>query len=758
MTEKNSGLITLLMLTGAILGGLCGYFLPQYAFAVGFLGQWFLGALKILIIPVLAAGVITGITSFGELRRAGGLMKTLVWYFLGTTVVAIVIASVVGWIFAPGAQAGVFIGTSGGTLSTAWQSLSQALSSLVPGNLFQAAVEGKYIGLVLLTVLLGGTLASIGLHGRTIVTFFRGLSDGLHRVVDLVLYAAPVGIFALVASAVAGSTRMPANWSDVATSYLSASLIALGIYGLVVLPMAMKLFGGRSVFSFFSDLSPAFLTAFGTSSKTAAFPVTMRCLTDRTRMDNRSVTTALPISTVLGFDGTIVLPIVATIIAASACGAPVGLVQMIVIGLLAAIASLGTAGMPLASLLAAPYLFSAVGLTSEQIGFALAALVSVEWIVDRVRAVVNTGSDAVACALVAGASDARGPIARPSRGRRPERFERDSEESGRERFGGRGEGFGDTRRRGGPAGRPQRGRREEVGGRFTPPGAGPGAGPRPRPDLADRSPFQMKAGRTPALGIDADKPAVAPDRPAREIERPVRETERPQRDTERPQRDRDDRREPRRPGSRFGEGRGPRGRHRGGPERVPESAGRLGAEEPTEESESPKMETPRINPEVVARDLSRVSAQLREPQPIEPREPEHIQPVEPDLSNGSEDDVFETGRRYVDDELPEFDSDMSDNQEDAVDGTSGEEAPSEAERPIRDEEPSGADENEPSESREASFGRGRHFRGSAFRKSETPETEAPEAGTPKEPDTDSGTGGFSNEDASFGRMKRKRTR
>ena len=233
------------------------------------------------------------------------------------------------------------------------------------------------------------------------------------------------------------------------------------------------------------------------------------------------------------------------------------------------------------------------------------------------------------------------------------------------------------------------------------------------------------------------------------MDRPPRDMDRPPRDTERPQRER----EPRRSGAGYGEGRPQRGRRR--PDRGQEVAERRPIEEPAEESAAPKVETPRISPDVVARDLSRVSAQLREPPRREEREPDMIEPPAFDLeaASGSDEESIAIGRRDVDDELPEFESDLSESQEDSFDGSdSGESVDADRSAESSDERSASA-ESESADSPEASFGRARHFRGAALRKSENTEIEPP-----KEPTEDLGTSGFSNEEASFGRLKRKRTR
>lgn len=729
MIEKTVKILPLLLVAGALLGALCGYLLPQAGLALAFLGQLFLGGLRVLMIPLLVAGTITGVASFGELRKVGGAASAMLIYFLATSVVAVLVAVLVAVVsailFAPQS---VLVGLTTNPVAAPWNSVSEALGGLIPGNVFQAVMQGKYLGIALLAVLLGGVLSSMGLRGRTVVTFFKGLHEGLLQVVRFVLYAAPVGIFSLVAAAVAGSVTSPAQGAGTTGAYLLASLVALAVYGFVVLPLAVWFIGGSSPWSFFGELSPALLTALGTSSKTPTFPVTYQCLVERSRLDSRSVSTVLPIGTALGLDGTAIMMMTGALFAAYAFGLTVGFGQLLLLAVLSIILSLAAAGLPSASLLAAPVLFGVVGLSAGQAAVAIAAMAAFEWLVDRVRAVVNVCSDATACVIVARSLQTRSAVRQPAT-RRPERFDTEPRQPVRERTGYRPEGFGDRRRRGGPMPGRERGRRSDSDtGRPVP------SGPRPGPirENADRSPFQMKAGHTPALGVGRDKPALPPDRPIQEIA---------------------ERTEPRRPPDNLADSRRPRGRFRSGPERQ-EAARPRRAPEQTSEPPVGGNDLSRLKPDVVARDLSRVSAQLRSDEKEIKPEPQTVSRPEEsvvDLPPGPEEDAS-IGHRYgFDDELPESDTELDDRQPSAVDSSGFEDSEEVESAPdIQEGEPDKAAENEPSDQ---AFGRSRHFKGAAFRNNDTPPGEES-----KEPTEESTPQTFTSGEASFGRVKRKRIR
>jgi len=771
MNDRFTKLLPLLMLAGLVLGTICGYLLPEFSLAIDFVGRLFVGVLRFIVVPLLIASAVTGLASLTETRGTARTSLVFFSYVLTTTIVAVAIAVGMSLLFAPTYR---FTGMSANPLATTWSSVSDALGDIIPANPLRAVAEGKYLGLVLLGALLGAGLAALGVRGRSVISLFRGLYDGLLKVVQLALYAAPLGLFSLVAAAVAQQGWSFADWMATSGTYLGVSLAALAVHGVVILPLIVWYVAGRVPWKFYSDLSAAFLTAFSTGSKAVTFPVTSQCLNDRSNLDIRATSVVLPLGTVLNLNGSAIVMVTGTLFVAQAFGAGLGVGSILALSVLAVILSLGAAGLPSSMLLAAPVLFGAVGLTAEQMALAIPAIAAFDWLVDRVAAVVNVGSDAVAAAVVAGSIE--GSITRrPSRARRTSREDVEFERRPRRPQIGRAEGR--------PAiSRPERGQlepRERGRSEFKPAGKPHPAGDRLRTksDSGESSPFQMRTGRTLALGS-------ASERPAQETERPETVKDKPERRERRPSREG------------LGGGRRLQGPPKGRPDRAEDEP--RGARRPIESPDVPEAavesESRRMSREAVAKDLARISAQLgkgagSESTPDSGATTTDSQGGEPVLKPSEAESVE---REIYRDEEP-FERKVYRSEEPVMEDADAESLPKSVlwDDAIDTSETSDSRDSDETESdgepdfdeaeAPTAFGRHRAYRGAAFRRNDAPSVDEPiepvdepiepvdepieyvdepkeSGGEPKESVSDDRPQGFSTEDVSFGRAKRKRTR
>jgi Na+/H+-dicarboxylate symporter len=621
--------ISIWMIAGIALGALCGYFIPQVSLALSFIGQLFLGGLKLLVIPLIITGTIAGINAFGDMRRAGRFSGQVLLYFLGSLAVAAIVGVTMALIIGPGRG---FAGSAMPVAVGGWNSVGEALGSLMPGNLIQAVSEGKYLGVVLLALFLGGMLTAMGVKGRSAVTLFKNIHEGLLRVLTLLLTVAPLGLFSLIGASVAeGSTGMAAT-SAVAGSYLLTVTLALLIHGFLLLPLVVWLMGKRSPFEFYRNMMPAFFTAFGTSSSMATFPVTYRCLSVKCQIDERATAMVLPLGSVINLQGTVICMIVATLFAAGVSGVSFGPLEVVGVAALAILLSIGAAGIPSATLLIAPVMLAVIGLSGETIGVAFAVVIALDWLVDRIRAMVNVGGDAAGAAVLAESFELK-TARRTGRERRPSRPARGGRPTGRDR-GPSSSGGRSTGRRPERTPRPaesdrSRGRKpvEESGENTS-----RGRGGRTRSPRQEQTPFQMKTPSTPPLGAET---GTAPSR------RPASEAK-AESDSRRSQSER--RRSPRTADSSTSERRGrsrtrtpadkpsePRARtqqpSKPAPRRRPEPSRPAQAEpkpstpevvtkeiKETKETNGTSETSGRLNASTVARELAKVSAQLREPE------------------------------------------------------------------------------------------------------------------------------------------------
>ena len=75
MTSKTTNLILLLTGIGVILGAVAGHYAPDLMLSLGFLGQYFLNALRLIVLPLIIAALIVGITSLGDVRKAARAVR-----------------------------------------------------------------------------------------------------------------------------------------------------------------------------------------------------------------------------------------------------------------------------------------------------------------------------------------------------------------------------------------------------------------------------------------------------------------------------------------------------------------------------------------------------------------------------------------------------------------------------------------------------------------------------------------------------------
>ena len=144
-------------------------------------------------------------------------------------------------------------------------------------------------------------------------------------------------------------------------------------------------------------MGPALATAFGTASSSATLPVTVNSLEQGCKVDSRISRFILPIGATINMDGTALYEAVAAVFIAQMVGMNPSLGQIIIISITATAASIGAAGIPHAGLVTLVMVLDTVGLPGE----AVSIIMSVDWLVDRVRTAVNVLGDAIGAAIVA---------------------------------------------------------------------------------------------------------------------------------------------------------------------------------------------------------------------------------------------------------------------------------------------------------------------------------------------------------------------
>lgn len=276
--------------------------------------------------------------------------------------------------------------------------LREVLTGLVPSNLFKAMAENDILPVITFSLLLGAVLSTLGEQGRPVIDFFNGLNEAIMKIVHLAMYAAPIGIGALIAGRLGEAGGFTGFLPELLRlgKYAFTVIAGLMIHSLIILPLLLKFFGKTGISRFAYNTSPALLTAFSTASSSATLPLTVECAEEKNKVSPRTAGFVLPLGATINMDGTALYEAVAVIFIAQINGITLGPPELTIIFLTATLAAIGAAGIPEAGLVTMVLVLKAVNLPIEGISLILA----IDWFLDRCRTTVNVWGDSVGAKII----------------------------------------------------------------------------------------------------------------------------------------------------------------------------------------------------------------------------------------------------------------------------------------------------------------------------------------------------------------------
>ncbi|MFH2050205.1 MAG: cation:dicarboxylase symporter family transporter [bacterium] len=400
MSLQKQSILIPLMLAGAILGGIAGFFIPEFMLSVSVIGQLFLNLLKIITIPLIISVIIVGIASLGDTRKIGRTTVISVLYFLSTSAIAIMVGIILVTLINPGSVATHAGGYSPDVVSYAKSfQFSDIFKAFIPSNILSSTAGGQYLGIIVLSLIFGTVLATMGRKAKVVLDFFTIITEVSLKAVYGILFIAPIGFFFLVGSAIAG---YPESLTELAGNFsmLSLTLLAgLIVHGLIILPAILRVYGRKAPHIYAGNMSSALITAFGTSSSVATMPVTYSCVVEKSGVDSRAGSLVIPMGSFVNLNGTAMFLAIMTIFACQMFGVSLSIPNIIFIGLLSLVLSFCSAGVPGSSIFMMAILFNMMNLPSEAYA-ALGLLIAVDWLFDRGRTVLNVWGNAVGAAVI----------------------------------------------------------------------------------------------------------------------------------------------------------------------------------------------------------------------------------------------------------------------------------------------------------------------------------------------------------------------
>lgn len=395
-------------------GGLLASVLGFLARLNDFVGDLFLRGLRFIAVPIVLFSLVVGASSLNDLKKLSRIGGRTIAIYLVTTAVAISI----GLVFANVAQPGTWLpealrdslAAAGADVASTKMQAAQApdvwdtLLNIVPKNPFAALSQGNMLQVVFTALAVGVALTLIPREKASVVIKVAdGLTDTIIKIVQLVMLAAPVAVFCLIARVMASLGL------DVLGALLVYSLTVvagLAVMTFVVYPAVLWGVARVSPRRFFAAIAPAQLLAFSSSSSSATLPVTMKCMEDRLGTSEEVTSFVVPLGATINMDGTALYQGVAALFIAQLYGIDLTFSDQLTIVLTATLASVGTAGVPGVGLIMLVIVLQAVGIDDATMKGGLAIIFGVDRILDMCRTTTNVTGDCMVTAVVAHAEGA----------------------------------------------------------------------------------------------------------------------------------------------------------------------------------------------------------------------------------------------------------------------------------------------------------------------------------------------------------------
>ncbi len=454
-----------LIFAGIVIGAGAGYLLnlldhesALYRESIWWLNLFgptlFIGALKMVIAPLILASIISGIVSLKKVSDLGRIGRRIFLYYVSTTCIAVSIGLLLVLVIQPGKKgtsltirkqrkaeiaalekvfadetrneakkAGKYTAAfrtwlrnreasslASGSESDRWQRISTAEKN-TPGSLFKeniikpmlenpvAALAGtNSLGIILFALLLGIAIVSIGESGTQVASFFQGLNKAIMQLTRWIMALSPFCILCIVAELIAGhglSVFSSLSW------YCITVIAGIGVHVLFLFALAWIL-GGTPPGTLWSGIREAWMIAFSTRSSAATLPVTMKCTTENLSVSPQVANFSLPIGATMNMDGTALYEGVAIIfllqIYTGLADVPIALggTATLIVFITAVLASIGAAAVPAAGLVTMVLVANAVGLPVYYIPLIFA----VDAFLDMFRTSTNVLGDTVGSIVV----------------------------------------------------------------------------------------------------------------------------------------------------------------------------------------------------------------------------------------------------------------------------------------------------------------------------------------------------------------------
>lgn len=387
-------------------------------YLAGPVGQVFLRLLSMVVMPLVFASIALGVASVGDVRRIGRMGAKTIAYFLGTTALAVCLGLLLVSIVEPGVHITADVRTrlladyaasASAKIQTAATSDfgMNTLVGIVTRNPLKSAVDSDMLGVIFFGLTFGAAVTMIREErSRTMIDWLESLSDIVVKIIDMAMQIAPYGVAGLIFGVTA---RFGFALLAPLGLYVALVLGALLLHAALTMSLIIRVLIGLSPLDFFRRIRAALVTAFSTSSSSAALPTNIHVGQTMLGLPAKVCGFVYPLGATMCMNGTALFEGITVIFLCQVFGVQLDVGQMAVIMGMAVMTSVGAAAVPGGSIPLLVGMLTMFGVPAEGI----AVILGVDRILDMARTTVNVLGDHTAAAFVARSEGLWNPNMRP---------------------------------------------------------------------------------------------------------------------------------------------------------------------------------------------------------------------------------------------------------------------------------------------------------------------------------------------------------
>ncbi len=382
------------VIAALILGVVTGLVWGPEAEMIKWIGDFFIKAIKMLVVPLIFFSLVAGVASLGDLRKLGRVGGRAMILFIITGQIAAWLGLALGTFFQPGKGVDTDSLQKGETPVPNDTSAIDMILSIVPDSPVQVMADVRVLPLIVFALLIGIGILMAKEEGRPLAKIFDSGAVVMQKVTMIVMELTPFGVFALMAwvAGTLGPDALISLAKLVGLNYLGCLLI-IGVMYSAMIKFVAKL----PVIDFFRGIVDAIAVSYSTASSNATLPVTLRCVERNLGVSNSVASFVVSLGATINMNGTAMYLGLATLFGAQIFGVDLSFGDYILIAITSTLGAIGAAGIPGAGLIMMALVFGSVGVPLETIAF----VAGVDRIMDMMRTTTNVSGDAAIATTVA---------------------------------------------------------------------------------------------------------------------------------------------------------------------------------------------------------------------------------------------------------------------------------------------------------------------------------------------------------------------